>query len=225
MDIQEQVKAAVELLTATKRNLQIVDEHIAQLRQGRPAIQAPSAVSTEHRVYWLGTSDDIDMQPGVNMGDPNAVTTYGPNNPKTGTIRNQEDAAFVCTDIMVACGKKLDADTDDRKIVSLFSNSQSLVFDAPSTLVARFRDGDTGRHIVTGKPDARFGPDVFVPLSSLSSFRVGTGSNKKNALFSEFTIPRAGTVKVDLVNLGPDENEDGSLRIFVTLLGYKVYGG
>jgi hypothetical protein len=65
-----------------------------------------------------------------------------------------------------------------------------------------------------------------VPLSFLSSFRFGLGSNFKNSIFSEFTIPRAGVVRVEAFNMAPQFFGENNLpeRLFLTLYGYKVYG-
>jgi hypothetical protein len=60
--------------------------------------------------------------------------------------------------------------------------------------------------------------------------RPGLGANVKNSLFAEFTIPRAGEVRVEVFNLvdpfdtlAPDPAFPKQ-RLFLSLFGYKVYG-
>jgi hypothetical protein len=98
----------------------------------------------------------------------------------------------------------------------------------PSQIYARLTDQNTGRALVVGSTVGPFDRDRgAVPLNYFSSSRNGAGPTFKNSLFSEFTLPRAATVKVELYNLGVLAGglPENDLRAFVTLFGYRVYGG
>ncbi len=235
------LEAASELLFATKRNLQLVDEHIALLQQGRSAVELASDVSSEHRAMWLGARDDLDHNNGIQLGAANDAASFGFNNPKTGTIRNQEDAAFVCTDILVAIAggtTALPFSTGFRED-EYGPTNQPLGGNCVVNPLLRLTDGNTGRDLIAGtttgtiiaSADGVTQPNVnndrgAIPFSYISSLRPGLGSNVKNRLFSEFTIPRAGSVKATVYNLGVWSTADSSVvRVCVSLLGYKVYGG
>jgi hypothetical protein len=164
MDHGENILAARELLTATKRTLQVLDEQIVVLQNGRVAVSTADDVSSEHRFAMFGAVDSLDGDNGIDLGSGDAVDGFGFQNPKRGIIRIQEDAAFVCTNILVAIGAT--EETED-----------------------------------------------------------SLGSNVKNKLFSEFTIPRAGAVRAEVYNMGIWNGEnDYTMRAFVSLVGYKVFG-
>ena len=92
----EKLLAARDLLVSTRRTLQLVDDELSKVKEGRVAVETASDVSSEHRVAWFGATDDNDRQNGIavftysfeNGGSP---TGFG--NPYRGTIRTQEDAA------------------------------------------------------------------------------------------------------------------------------------
>ena len=225
----EKLLAARDLLVSTRRTLQLVDEELARVKDGRVAVETASDVSSEHRVAWFGTIDDNDRQNGIQvykgafLGGPESPTGFG-HSPR-GTIRIQEDAAFVCTRIMVAMrvGANFERYPD-----GVFSESpQSSEEDSISNVLIRLTDGNTGRNLTPGITTGPLDRDRgAVPLSFLSSFRFGLGSNFKNSIFSEFTIPRAGVVRVEAFNMAPQFFGENSLpeRLFLTLYGYKVYG-
>ncbi len=228
MPVSAKLEAAIELLQTTKRNLQLVDEHIERLQKGKSAIEPAADVSSEHRASWLGAVDDNDQQPGILLGQFSLATSFGFGNPKTGTIRNQEDAAFVCTAILLAVGR---TPSDDSEHFEMFSQNDTAFYSGSATRsivpYLRLTDANTGRDLVVGMTEAP--KDLgrgAVPFSYLSSFRSGLGSNIKNKLFSEFTIPRAGNVKATVFNLGSrvETTPDRFGRVCVSLLGYKVYG-
>ncbi len=217
-----QVAAAQELLLTTKRNLQLVDEHLAMLGDGRVAVETAQDVSTEHRSSWLGVVDDLDSLDGVEIA---ASAPIGFGNEFKGTIRNQEDAAFVCTGILFAVA----AQTDDNIPPQPGGDTEMIFFENPDAdgslmLMLRLTDANTGRNLINGSSVGPLDRDRgAIPVQYVSSVRGGLGSNVKNKLFAEFTIPRAGNVKVGLFNVAQSVPSD-THRIFVTLLGYKVYG-
>jgi len=223
MDANAKIEAARELLTATKQSLQLVGEQIAILQQGRVAVAPADDVSTEHRPSFLGALDDSDGSNGILF--TTALAAFGFQNPRTGTIRNQEDAAFVCTQVLVAL--KSETSGSVAFVEDMFING-----DGPDSFnpMLRLTDANTGRTLIAGNagvtgvpvPDNMYGA---VPFSYISSFRPGLGSNVKNKLFSEFTIPRSGPVKVEVFNVGLPGSAPSQYRAFVSLLGYKVYGG
>ncbi len=230
-DLQAKLNAARDLLSATKRNLQLVEEQIGTLQEGRSAVTLASDVSTEHRVAWLGAVDVNDDQPGIDLGNLNFDEfdelgnganaywgSFGFQNAKSGILRNQEDAAFVCTDIFVAL--QLTSPTVG------FSNDAILGESVNPYL--RLTDGNTGRTLITGMTVGPLDKDRgAVPFSYLSSIRPWLGANVKNKLFSEFTIPRAGIVRAEVFNLGiPGFSTENPLsaRAWVSLFGFKVYG-
>lgn len=223
----EKLLAARDLLASTKRTLQILDDRIDVIKQGRIAIQPAADVSTEHRTAWFGAVDDNDGENGIFIGNAEATPNeqLGFNRPITGTIRVQEDAAFVVTRIMVA-GTLTRGDPEGVDRIQTFTEDP---YELPETLVA-LKDGNTGRNLTPGLTVGPVDQDRgAVPLTTLSSYRKGLGSNFKNSLFSEFVIPRAGTVKVTLWNMTEnltafDDVVWEDTRIFVTLFGYKVFG-
>lgn len=217
-NLKQKVLAARELLATTKRNLQLVDEHITLLQDGRIAIEPAGDVSSEHRIAFFGAVDDTDQQNGVAFGRISDPLTQGFGNPKTGTIRIQEDAAFVCTNIFVASANFVAGGGFDENE----SGGDNPFFNP----YLRLTDGNTGRVITTGMT---VGPTDLdrgvIPFTYISSIRAGLGSNVKNKLFSEFTIPRAGTVKVEVFNVAEFRNSlTASPRAFITLFGFKVFG-
>lgn len=214
----EKLLAARDLLVSTRRTLQLVDEEVAKVKEGRLAVETAHDVSSEHRAAWFGAVDDNDHLNGI--GISNAATGFG--NPYRGTIRMQEDAAFVCTRIMVAV----------RTLVfgrEVFIESPQDAPDAPDqNVLIRLTDGNTGRNLTPGISTGPYDRDRgAIPLSFLSSIRFGLGSNFKNSLFSEFTLPRASTVRVEAFNMveTPALAEDRrASRLFLSFYGYKVYG-
>ena len=233
----EKLLAARDLLVSTRRTLQLVDEEIDKVKEGRIAVQTAGDISSEHRVAWFGATDDNDHQNGIlaQFTDPvSGSSPTGLDNPYRGTVRVQEDAAFVCTNIMVAT-KVFSSLTGNDFPNGRFSEDNLGV--APGiagdgalfTFSVRLTDGNTGRNLT---PGVTTGPDDkdkgAIPLSFLSSFRKGLGSNVKNSYFSEFTIPRAGAVRVEVYNLDLRLPAGFSLtsrvRLYLTLFGYKVYG-
>lgn len=226
----EKIMAARDLLVSTRRTLQLVDEEIEKIKEGRIAVQTAGDVSSEHRVAWFGATDDNDRQNGIlvntyNQTNGSSPTGFG--NPYRGTIRVQEDAAFVCTQIMVAT-KVYDSSLPWTEPEGIFS--ENLLDRINANIMVRLTDGNTGRNltpgITTGPADKDRGA---VPLSFLSSFRNGLGSNIKNSIFSEFTIPRAGTVRVEAYYVGSQIPSGYSefttfTRLYLTIFGYKVYG-
>jgi hypothetical protein len=169
----------------------------------------------------LGALDDHDHQNGINyaMEGVGATSQKGLATPLTGTVRNQEDAAFVCTNIFVA----QQANMND--IANVFTEGFENPF-AEVNLLVRFTDMNTGRNLVsgfsTGPTDLDRG---LIPLSYLSSSRFGMAAAVKNKLFAEFTIPRAGAVRVELFDAELDSDSGLNTRFFFTLFGFKVYGG
>ena len=232
----EKLLAARDLLASTRRTLQLVDEELDKVKEGRVAVETASDVSTEHRVAWFGATDDSDHQNGIKVfsySDSGGGSPTGFGNPYRGTVRVQEDAAFVCTRIMVAMRVSPNlsfpagADYPD----GVFTESPQSTEDQPYTnIVLRLVDGNTGRNLTPGISTGPFDRDRgVIPLSFLSSIRYGLGPNWKNSIFSEFTIPRAGSVRVEAYNLAPQAAPllDGKItdeRLFLTLFGYKVYG-
>lgn len=230
----EKLLAARDLLASTRRTLQLVDEELAKVKDGRVALETASDVSTEHRVAWFGATDDNDHQNGIQVfsytpGVGGSPTGFG--NPYRGTIRVQEDAAFICTRVMVAMRvtapqQPLSAYPDGIFI----EDPQSSETYPYSNIAVRLVDGNTGRNLTPGISTGPFDRDRgVIPLSFLSSIRFGLGSNWKNSIFSEFTIPRAGTVRVEAYNLAPQVTnpaleEVNNERLFLSLYGYKVYG-
>lgn len=212
---QAQLVAARELLTTTRRNIQIVDERIGTLQQGRQALAGPDDISSEHRVAFFSAVDDGDQGRGILVGPSGNPSSYGFQNPKTGIVRVQEDAAFVCTNVLVA---RSGATTSGR-----FSDTPA---DSVLNPWLRFTDANTGRNLVSGLTTGPTDLDRgAVPASYFTSSRRGLGLNVKNKLFSEFTIPRAGAVRVTVFNLGEFPIGGAStMRVYVTLLGYKVFG-
>lgn len=221
----EKLMAARDLLVSTRRTLQLVDEEIDKVKEGRIAVAAAGDVSSEHRVAWFGAVDDNDKQNGIKVfdqinGQPSPV---GFENPYRGTIRVQEDAAFVCTRVLVATRAG---------VGSPQTYPDGLFYEEPQPsfidVLISLTDGNTGRNLTPGITVGPFDRDRgAVPLAFLSSFRPGLGSNFKNSHFSEFTIPRAGTVRVTAYNTAEQravfENAQPA-RLFLTLFGYKVYG-
>jgi hypothetical protein len=235
----EKLFAARDLLVSTRRTLQLVDEEIAKVKEGRVAVETASDVSSEHRVAWFGATDDNDRQNGIQVftyeqGVGGSPTGFG--NPYRGTIRVQEDAAFVCTRVMVALRSSIIDDfpfDDDNYPEGLFLESPQGTPEYPfANILIRLVDGNTGRNLTPGITTGPFDRDRgAVPLSFLSSFRFGLGSNFKNSIFSEFTLPRASTVRVEAYNMAPktpsfDEENIKIVpnRLFLSLYGYKVYG-
>lgn len=227
---EQQVAAAIDLLNATKRNLQLVDEHLKALDEdGRVPLVLASDVSSEHRTSWVSAVDDLDQLDGINMGEADLRTNYGFDNPKTGTIRNQEDAVFVCTDILVCAGFSNGAN-ESAPIDQMFegfglAQPTAINFTRPEYFL-RLTDQNTGRNIMNGMSTGPLDRDrAIVPLSYLTSIRPGAGANVKNRLFSEFNIPRGATLKAEVYNLGDVRFAGSEInRVFVSLLGYKVYG-
>lgn len=221
----QQLAAARQLLGATKMSLQLVDEHIAQLEREDVPLQLASDISSEHRVWWCGAVDDLDGLDGIAIMKAGVTPTAGWGNPKGGMCRNQADAAFVVTDVMI-CQQRFQAD-GSAVLQEGFDAGSNGVQDA-SQIYIRLTDLNTGRALITGSTVGPFDRDRgAVPLSYISSSRAGSGPTFKNSLFSEFTLPRAAVVKVELFNLA-DINAgfpDSDLRAFVSLYGYRVLGG
>jgi hypothetical protein len=218
--------AARDLLVSTRRTLQLVDEEIDKVKTGRLAVETASDVSTEHRVAWFGATDDNDRLNGIQVaGGPIAGTgpaqhRGGFENPYRGTIRMQEDAAFVCTRVLVAV--RVNAVFEATNTFSEFPQGRS---DRPNNLLVRMLDGNTGRNLTPGISTGPFDRDRgAVPLSFLSSIRFGLGSNFKNSIFSEFTLPRASTVRVEVFNMDEPFDQIQIPRLYLSLYGYKVYG-
>jgi hypothetical protein len=204
----EKLLAARDLLVSTKRTLQLVDGAIDNIKKGRVAIAPPSDMSSEHRSAWFGAVDDNDNGNGILL----SAGFAGFGNPFTGTIRIQEDAAFVCTRILVAA----------RASDTVGLNFQENVLRALPPVMLSLKDGNTGRNLTPGLSTGPADKDRgAVPLSVLTSTRTGAGASYKNPLFSEFTIPRAGTVRVTAWNMA----EAPATRLFISLFGYKVFGG
>ena len=235
------VSSLAELLASTKRKIQLVDEHIATIHGGRVAVQTADDVASEHRAAFFGAIDDGDQSPGILIGAENDVASFGFSNPKTGTVRVQEDAAFVCTDVLVAIAHAQKPTPPATPVWTFIEN----YFDGSglsciNNCFMRLVDKNTGRNLVNGMTQdlivratnaatIKNGADLdrgAVSLSYFPSIRPGLGSNVKNKLFSEFTIPRAGAVGVELFNLGAffDNAPVHIMRVWITLLGYKVYG-
>lgn len=225
----EKIMAARDLLVSTRRTLQLVDDEIEKIKEGRVAVQTAGDVSSEHRAAWFGTVDDNDHQNGILVNTYSSAKGSSPTgfgNPYRGTIRVQEDAAFVCTNIMVAT-KVYDSTLPWTQPEGIFS--ENLLDRLDANIMVRLTDSNTGRNltpgITTGPADKDRGA---VPLSFLSSFRVGLGSNVKNTIFSEFTIPRAGAVRVEAYFVGSQLPSGFALttstRLYLTFFGYKVYG-
>lgn len=215
----EKLLAARDLLFSTRRTLQLVDEEVAKIKEGRVAVESARDVSSEHRVAWFGATDDNDHQNGIGIGVPVSGTTPPLfNAPYRGTVRVQEDAAFVCTRILVA----------RRLSTGIFTEvPQDGPDDPQADILIRLVDGNTGRNLTPGISTGPFDRDRgVIPLSFLSSIRFGLGANYKNSLFSEFTIPRAGTVRVEAYNMAPTGFGEvpTSERLYLSLYGYKVYG-
>ena len=223
MDDQN-VQAIVDLLTATKRDLQLVDKHISALAGRRPALDVDDDVPSEHRVAFLGVTDDNDGLRGILFSAFSDAANFGlmPNTKHTGTIRNDDDAAFVVTDVLMTA--------------AVITNGALLFFENPegpptvsvskTELALRLTDQASGRSLITGMTQ---GPQDLdrgvVPLPYLSAIRPGLGSAFKNSLFSEYTVPRGGTVRAEVFNMATATAEDtDQMRVFVTLLGFKVYG-
>jgi hypothetical protein len=231
----EKLLAARDLLASTRRTLQLVDEELVKVRDGRVAVETASDVSTEHRVAWFGATDDNDRQNGIQVFSYNDATGGSPTgfgNPYRGTIRVQEDAAFVCTRVMVAMRVTAPFQPLSSYPEGVFTESpqgNETIGIEHTNIVIRLVDGNTGRNLTPGISTGPFDRDRgVIPLSFLSSIRFGLGANWKNSIFSEFTIPRAGTVRVEAYNLAPQaapflENIN-SERLFLSLYGYKVYG-
>lgn len=230
----EKLLAARDLLASTRRTLQLVDEELDKVKEGRVAVETASDVSTEHRVAWFGATDDSDHQNGIKVFSYNQTTGGSPTgfgNPYRGTVRMQEDAAFVCTRIMVAMRSTAPSDSTAYPD-GVFTESPQSTEDEPyANIVLRLVDGNTGRNLTPGISTGPFDRDRgVIPLSFMSSIRYGLGPNWKNSIFSEFTIPRAGAVRVEAYNLAPRTLPFGfpvtiaDGRLFLTLFGYKVYG-
>lgn len=208
----EKLLAARDLLLSAKHNLQLLDAEIEQLKAGRKAVALSDDSSSEHRTALFGAVDDNDGDNGIRVVGT-ASQPFG--QAFTGTIRVQEDAAFVVTQILVAGQRPVDV------LGNEFMESMLLL---PPIFVA-LKDGNTGRNLTPGVGVGPHDQDRgAVPLSTLSSFRAGLGANYKNSLFSEFVIPRAGTIKVTLWDAAGSSDRDVECRVFVTLLGYKVLG-
>lgn len=230
-----QVAAARELLAATKRSLQVVDDQITVLQRGRLPIQPAEDVSSEHRVAWFGAVDSADGLNGIDLGTQNVPSAFGFDNPHRGIIRVEEDAAFVCTNVMVAIAYVTPTDSLKRPIQFMEGEGDENIPSFANTTFSivnpllRLTDGNTGRNLINGMTQTPKDLDRgAVPFSYLSSFRRGLGSNVKGKLFSEFTIPRAGTVRAEVFNMGLIQASAGdnvAARAFVTLFGFKVYGG
>lgn len=228
----EKLLAARDLLVSTRRTLQLVDDEVAKLKDSRVAVETARDVSSEHRVAWFGAVDDNDHQNGIQVFsyDENGPSPTGFGNPYRGTVRVQEDAAFVCTRIMVAMRVSYANEGAIRYPNGLFVEAPQDTGDFPfSDVLVRLTDGNTGRNLTPGLTTGPLDRDRgAVPLSALSSIRFGLGSNFKNSLFSEFTIPRAGTVRVEAFNMAPQAfpflDPFPPQRLFLSLFGYKVYG-
>ncbi len=225
---QQKISAARELLSSTKRYLQIVDDQIATLQDGRSGVELSDDVSTEHRVAWFGAVDDTDLGDGIVLGPNNQQASHGFGNPKTGTIRVQEDAAFVCTDILLAIAFGQNVTIEGNTVFQYLQFSEDVV-NSDKTLeinpFLRLTDANTGRNLINGMSEGPLDRGRgIVPFSYLSSFRPGLGPNIKNRLFSEFTIPRAGTVKAEVFDIGSLGTSALIGRVCVTLFGFKVYG-
>lgn len=235
--MSSKIEAALSLLATSKRNLQLLDEQIATLQEGRRAVEPADDVSSEHRTSWLGVIDDDDSSNGINLGTigaPGAAENLGWNNPKTGKIRNQQDAAFVCTNIMLAV--RLGDLSPAADNISENANFISFSGDPLVMPMLRLTDGNTGRNLVTGLTTGTLAVGQTsapvdldrgaVPFSYLSSIRPGFGADVRNKLFSEFTIPRSGVVSVEVFNLGIElgVTTNSFARVYVTLFGYKVFG-
>ena len=225
----EKLLAARDLLASTRRTLQLVDDELVKVRDGRVAVETASDVSTEHRVAWFGATDDNDRQNGIQVFDATIGSPTGFDNPYRGTIRVQEDAAFVCTRVMVAMRVNTGLEDPVEYPFGRFTeNPQSNNQNPHSDIFIRLVDGNTGRNLTPGISTGPFDRDRgVIPLSFLSSIRFGLGPNWKNSIFSEFTIPRAGTVRVEAYNLAPQTPPGfttNNERLFLSLYGYKVYG-
>ncbi len=217
------LEAARELLEATKRSLQLVDEQIVLLQRGREGLVLADDVSSEHKTSWLGAVDDADGLNGIRVAE--ADMSVGIQNPKYGTIRNQEDAAFICTNIFVSLARGRVTDGVYVPFLQFTETVEDTVnLGENISCMLRLSDGNSGRSLITGMS---MGPKDLdrgaVSFSALSSFRNGLGANFKNKLFSEFTIPRAGVVRVEVMNVG-EEAADEVIRACVSLFGYKVFG-
>lgn len=210
----EKLLAARDLLESTKRNLQLVDDEIAVIKAGRAAVQPAHDVSSEHRTAWFSVVDDLDGEPGIRVQTTAANVGFG--TAWTGTIRVQEDAAFVAQRILVAVASPL----SPREGVFIFSENLAIA----GPLMCALKDGNTGRNLTPGISTGPVDQDRgAVPLTVLSSFRNGLGASYKNSMFSEFVVPRAGTIKVTIWNMRVDTPAQIK-RVHVSLLGYKVFG-
>jgi hypothetical protein len=171
----------------------------------------------------FGAVDSLDGDNGIDLGSGDAVDGFGFQNPKRGIIRIQEDAAFVCTNILVAIGAT--EETEDSEMRLRIFEGEALD-DFSINPMLRLIDGNTGRNLINGMTTGPLDKDRgAIPFSYISSYRPGLGSNVKNKLFSEFTIPRAGAVRAEVYNMGIWNGEnDYTMRAFVSLVGYKVFG-
>ncbi len=234
-DPNAQLQAARELLTTTKRNLQLVDAQLQILQGGRVGVQSADDVSSEHRAMWQGAVDANDGSNGILIGSGDLATSFGFNNPKYGIIKNQEDAAFVCTSILVAQG--FATEDSDQDVTTIVEDGDGAAGDVSlgDNYLLRLTDGNTGRSLIAGMSTGTVVAGMtlppidldrgVVPFSYISSFRGGRGADYKNKLFSEFTIPRAGNVRATVYNMGVWRNDNTRImRVYVSLLGYKVFG-
>jgi len=218
--VSEKILAGRELLDTTRRNIQLLDDRIGVLQAGRQAVEAAGDVSSEHRVAFLGAVSEVDQSNGILIGAGGNPLSFGFQNLKTGIIRAQEDAAFVCTNVLVALRRQMN-ELDG--VPNAFTEAPEDRYFSPWL---RLTDVNTGRNLVSGLTTGPLDRDRgAVPAAYFSSFRQGLGSNVKNKLFSEFTVPRAGTVRVTVYNMGVHSlGILGVMRLYITLLGYKVFG-
>lgn len=226
MGAETDIVALRELVAASRRNLQLVEHSIDALQGGRVAVEPASDVASEHKTAWFGVVDDYDGQDGVFLGVIGDATQFGfvPLTQHKGLIRIQEDAAFVVTDVMVALalGERGFPVTAEDTLYNFEEGVDNLNV-AP---FLRLTDSNTGRNLITGETLGPADKDRgAVPFSYFSSMRPGLGSNVKNRLFAEFTLPRASAVRVEVFNLAPFSGGSAQFyRAYVTLFGYKVFG-
>lgn len=230
---QQKIDAAIELLSSTRRNLNLVDEHLKALNDGRIPMETASDVSTEHRFAMFSALDANDQKPGILLGSVREAASFGFANPYNGIIRVQEDAAFVCTNIVVAVSLPTQITIEPPEEAYRFSENAGVIVDDQNAQVVvpylRLRDANTGRSLITGLTEAPLDRDRgAIPFTYMASFRPGLGSNIKSQFFAEFTIPRAGVVRAEVFNMGQSPGRDsdafGRPRAYVSLIGYKVYG-
>ena len=230
-----------EVLAAERRTLQLLDGQIVELEALLSEEDAPDAQNAAKvHPYFYGVMGS-DGQPGIilNDGDAQGPRT-GIGNPIVfeGVAQIQEDAPFVWTHILltqnVLNSQPLFASVQGMSSLQLASllevgfidnGSGRVLFQADrNNAVGEFLSTpffDTLREYEADEPDRVAGSTLCRP----GAYAQGHGPNAAFELPAEVVLPASGAVTVQVKPALFDlDNDLTAVRVYVALLGYKIFG-